>query len=186
MILPLILSTAISPVAPDWAVLVTPVFTLIAAIGGVVVTGLFASAREKRISRETREHDINLQLVSRQLASETSLADRRLDAYTALIAEITAEPERKEKKIAEAREKAGGDHFSVTLHSTEVGTALARAQLLSSDADAQALGAVVVDFRNSYHEDADVATSAIVAIYRDGAAGVEESPHLPIATTDEG
>lgn len=118
MLLSLVPSAANSTAAPDWAVLVTPVFTLIAAIGGVVATGLFASAREKRISRETREHEIKLQLVSRQLASETSLADRRLDAYTTLIAEITAEPERKAQKIAEAREKAGGGGFSMTLHST--------------------------------------------------------------------
>ncbi|PKI93268.1 hypothetical protein CW368_03050 [Actinomycetales bacterium SN12] len=181
-----ILGVANSAAAPDWAVLVTPVFTLVAAIGGVVVTGLFASARERRISRETREHEVKMQLVSRQLASETSLADRRLDAYTTLIAEITAEPERKERKLAEARGKANGGGFSMRFHSTEISTALARAQLLSSEADAQALGAAVGDFHKSYNENVGAATKAIVAVYRSEPAAVSDVAQRPIATNAEG
>ncbi|MCP1430446.1 hypothetical protein J3D45_002944 [Microbacterium foliorum] len=180
MLLSLSLSAASSAEAPGWAVLVTPVFTLIAAIGGVVVTGLFASAREKRISRENREHEIEMQLVSRQLSSEASLADRRLDAYTALIAEITAEPERKERKVAEAREKANGGGFSMTFHSTEISTALARAQLLSSVADSDALGAAVGDFHKSYSENVGGAIRTIVAIYRSESGPGSEVSQRPI------
>ncbi len=48
------LSVANNLAAPDRAVVVTPLFALIAAIGGVVVTGLFASAREADQPRDSR------------------------------------------------------------------------------------------------------------------------------------
>ncbi|WP_040164055.1 hypothetical protein [Microbacterium gorillae] len=175
-----LLAAADTPAGFDWSTLITPGFTLLGTLAGLAISNWFATTRELRTASATRQHELTMQQLSRQLEADTAHADRRLEAYTTLIAEITGQPERNERKIAEARERgeSGG-----LLYATEISTALARAQLLSTGTEAQALEKAVNDFTRSYSEDVGTATRAIVAIYRGERAPVVDGPQPPIATT---
>lgn len=127
----------------DWTNVALAALPLVGVALGAFVTGWMTSRRETK---------------ARTAEQQRQEAERRLDAFSALLVELPRTATRY-TEFKEAR-------ISGTFLATQLAEASTRAELLSKPAEASEIRRALASYHSSYYEDLDQTTDDIIRIYR--------------------